>query len=179
LSIYTYLIKLPPISLKKDQPSSVQTLTTHTTHKVELNKATLHTQPHPYKGRTNLNSLELASEESEQCLPSEIGLEPEQRLLSEVGLRRAGIASPVQRLPRARRNCIFRPRSASGETGLRLLPRTGLEQDRIAPPVRGWPRRDGTMSPIQSRPRVRRNCVFRPKLVSGEIELSRSRLASS
>jgi hypothetical protein len=83
-------------------------------HKVKLNKATLHKQPHPRKGRTNLNSLELTSDESEQCLPSEIGL------------GRAGTTSHVRGWPQASQNYVSRPALASYEAELHLLPRTGL-----------------------------------------------------
>jgi hypothetical protein len=58
----------------------------------------------------------LVSDESEPCLPSEVGLE------------RVEIAFPIRGWSRASRNCVSCSRLVSGESELRLPPEVGLEQ---------------------------------------------------
>jgi hypothetical protein len=68
------------------------------------------------------------------------------------------LCTPARGQPQASRDCISRPRLASGELLLLLPPRAGLGQDGTTSPVRGWPR-------------ARPNCISCSRLASGEIEM--------
>jgi hypothetical protein len=129
----------------------------------------------------------LVSGEVKQCRPSRDGF---RRVVvasparSWTQARQSSVAPPVRGWPWASQNYVSRLRLALGETKLCLPPTAGLGGVRTVSPTQSWPRarhncllsdiglgRDRTESPVRGRHRARQNYVSHPELASSETEL--------